>query len=509
MADNKSQIKSGVLLSYLNMALGMLIPFFYTPVMLRMLGQEEYGLFSLSTSVVAYLSLLSFGFGTTIIRYIAKYRAEEDMDSLRRLYGFFIMLYCGMAVLVIVCGVVLANNVEPIFHKGLTSDEQIKMRSLILIMTVSSALSFPLSVFTSMVIAYERFIFRNLLNILSTIIGPAANLIALFLGYKSIGMAFAGVAVQLLFLPWNIWYCRSKLQLRPIFCRLPKGFIFEIINVSFFHFLSSIVEMLFWATDKVILGMLASSVAVAIYNIGATFHNMVVNLSSAIASVLMPKITKMVYTKATNKELTDLFIKVGRIEFIIVTLFITGYTVFGRQFISLWVGDSYSEAYAVALITMYPICIPLIQNVGLNIVIARNKHRFRSVLYLIIAIVNVVTTYLTVPIWGIIAAALCSGVSYFIGHGIIMNIYYWKVTGIDIPKFWKTILRMSIVPILMVTGGLIILNYVTINSWLTFLLGVIAYLIVYIILMWFFVMNSYEKSFLQNALSRVKGRFSK
>ena len=71
-----NQLHSGVYLSYINLAISFVIPFVYTPVMLRLLGQAEYGLYSLSNSVIGYLTLLSFGFGTTIVRYIAKYRAE-------------------------------------------------------------------------------------------------------------------------------------------------------------------------------------------------------------------------------------------------------------------------------------------------------------------------------------------------------------------------------------------------------------------------------------------------
>lgn len=58
--------------------------------MLRMLGQAEYGLFSLASSAVSYLSLLSFGFGSTIIRYISKYRAEKDKKSEEKGIWFFL-----------------------------------------------------------------------------------------------------------------------------------------------------------------------------------------------------------------------------------------------------------------------------------------------------------------------------------------------------------------------------------------------------------------------------------
>ena len=92
----KNELKSGVILSYINLGLGTVIPFIYTPIMLRMLGQAEYGLFSLASSAVSYLSLLSFGFGSTIIRYISKYRAEKDKKSEEKAFGFFLILYLSL-----------------------------------------------------------------------------------------------------------------------------------------------------------------------------------------------------------------------------------------------------------------------------------------------------------------------------------------------------------------------------------------------------------------------------
>ena len=125
----KSQLRAGVVISYINLAISSLIPFIYTPIMLDMLGQAEYGLYSLAHSAVAYLSLLSFGFGSTIIRYIAKYNAEGNKEAEEKVFGFFILLYCGLAILVLAGGVILSNNVEGIFHRGLTDAEQSKMKN--------------------------------------------------------------------------------------------------------------------------------------------------------------------------------------------------------------------------------------------------------------------------------------------------------------------------------------------------------------------------------------------
>ena len=55
-----SQKKSGVILSYISYGVYMLSAFLYTPIMLRLLGQSEYGLYQLVNSVVSYLGVLAF-----------------------------------------------------------------------------------------------------------------------------------------------------------------------------------------------------------------------------------------------------------------------------------------------------------------------------------------------------------------------------------------------------------------------------------------------------------------
>lgn len=373
----KNELKSGVILSYINLGLGTVIPFIYTPIMLRMLGQAEYGLFSLASSAVSYLSLLSFGFGSTIIRYISKYRAEKDKKSEEKAFGFFLILYCVLALLVLLCGAIIANNVEAIFQKGLSANELKKMKVLVMIMTFNSALSFPNSVFSSMITANEKYIFRKLVDMFSTVLAPLANLVALYLGYASVGMATAATVVQFLMLPVNIYYCLRKLHIKPVIEKLPIALIKEMLGFSVFVFIGSIVDMLFWATDKVILGMLSGSVAVAIYNVGGTFNNMVMNLSTSISGVLTPRVTGMVVKDASKDELTNLFIRVGRLQFIVIALIVSGFTAFGQAFITLWAGKDYHDAYWVAILTMFPLCVPLIQNIGLTIVTAQNKHQFR------------------------------------------------------------------------------------------------------------------------------------
>lgn len=493
-------------MTYLNIGLGSLIPFIYTPIMLRLLGQSEYGLYSLANSVVGYLSLLSFGLGSTIVRYVAKYRAEGNKEQEEKVVGLFIVMYTLLAILVLAGGWIISCNVEPIFHRGLTDAEISKIAVLVRIMAFNTAISFPISVFGSIIMAHEKYIYRQAVNILSTIAAPCCNLIALYMGFGSIGLSLVTTVLQFAMLPLNAVYCFKVLRIRPRFRGLPIQLIKELLQFSAFIFLGSVVDMLFWATDKVILGMLASTAVVAVYNIGTSFNTMMTNISTAFSGVLTPKVTVMVTKDATPGQLTELFIRVGRLQYLIIALALSGFIVFGKQFIILWAGSDYENAYYMALVTLIPLAVPLIQNTGLSIVIAQNKHKFRSIVYLVIAVLNVISTYLVVPYWGGLGAAVCSGISYTIGQIIIMNIYYYKVTKLDILAFWANIGKMSLIPAGMTIVGMRGTSKNDLSSWGMLLAMILLYTAIYSAGMYFFVMNDYEKDVVRKPVFKVLGK---
>lgn len=501
--NKMNQLKMGTILTYINLGIGSIIPLIYTPIMLRLLSQNEYGLYSLSNSVIGYLSLLSFGFGSAIIRYVTKYKIEGNKEEQQKIIGLFIFIYTILAGIVIIFGSILVCNVETIFSTGLKSNEIVKLKIMILIMTINTAVTFPASVYSAITVVYERFVFRKSVDIFSTILMPVLNLIVLLLGYKSIGLTIASCIAQLIIIPLNIYYCRNKLNIKPIFKDMPFRIIKELISFSGFVFLVSIVDMLYWSTDKVLIGSMIGASAVAIYNVGGTFNNMIQQLSMGISSVLIPRITGMVFNECSNEELSDLFIKIGRLQFIIVSLVVTGFIVFGRQFIIFMAGVGYEDAYIVALLTMIPLSIPLIQNTGLNILIAKNKHKFRAIIYTIIAVLNVISTVFAIKYWGIIGAVFCSCIAFTLGNVVIINIYYAKVIHLDIIRFWNNIIKMSIVPIVMTIFGFCVSLLVGIETVPKFLVGVIIYTLLYVMSMIRFAMNQYERNIFLKPINKM------
>lgn len=110
-----NQLKAGVVLSYTSMFLGYAISILFTPIMLRLLGQSEYGLYNLVSSVVSYLGLLSFGFGSAYVRFYSRYRVRDQQEEIAKLNGMFLLVFSVIGVVALLASSVMAANTERIF----------------------------------------------------------------------------------------------------------------------------------------------------------------------------------------------------------------------------------------------------------------------------------------------------------------------------------------------------------------------------------------------------------
>ena len=198
MEKVKNQIKAGALLSYLQMALNIVIGLIYTPLMIRYLGQSEYGLYNTVASTISMLSILSLGFNSSYIRYYAKYKKDGNEDGIAKLNGLFLIIFAIIGVVALLCGTFLSFNLRIVFDKGLTSSEYQIAKVLMLLLTVNLALSFPMSVFSSIISAHEKYIFLKLLGMAKNVLGPLVTMPLLLMGYRSIAMVSVTVAVSVI-----------------------------------------------------------------------------------------------------------------------------------------------------------------------------------------------------------------------------------------------------------------------------------------------------------------------
>lgn len=497
-----SQIKTGAILSYTSIFLGTVISIVYTPFMLRMLGQEEYGLMSLANSVVGYLGLLNLGLGSAMTRYISKFKAENNKDMENAVMTLFLKLFSIIALIIFIAGGILIFNVNGLFDQTLTHEEFHKLQILMGLMTFNIAISMISSVFYAVLMAYERFIFTRLVGVINTIITPLIMLPLLIGGYKAIGITIASTLLNIVNILIIVFYSIKILKIKIRNKKFEKSFIKELFGFSFFVLLAMIVDKVYWGTDQFILGAVSGTVAVAIYNIGANFTTYFMSFSTAITGMFLPRLTQMDVNKVSDQEFTDLFIKVGRIQFLILAYILGAFIVLGQNFIKLWAGENYAESYWIAIVILIPFVVPLIQNLGLQLLYARNKHKFRSILLLIIAIFNVILSIPVAKLYGGFGCALVTGISFLIGQIIILNWYYYKRMKIDIPLFWKKITPLIITFICNLGLSHFIFIQFSQNNWTILIIQFVIYSIIYIVSSWFLGMNYYEKDLIKSIFQK-------
>ena len=491
-----NQRKAGALLSYLYLALTFAVGIFYTPILLGFLGESEYGVYSVANSAIAFLAILDLGFSQTMIRYVSRCKALKDKVGEQKLNGMFLLLYSGIAVIALIAGTVLFFNLDLVFQRGFTPAETAQLKIIFVILLINLVVSFPLGIYSSIISANEGFFYLKLVNIISFALTHAGILLALFLGYKSVMMAVITTVVSIALKLITAVYGTSRYRIRFMFRGFDRALLREVFVFSFFIFLNIVIDQLYSNTDKFILGALCSSAMVTTYTVGVQFYSYFEQFSTSISGVFLPKITQLVTVNDNLEEVSALFCRIGRVQFILLGFLMSGFIIFGRQFISLWVGKDQMDAYRIALVVILPALIPLSQNLGISVLRALNQHRFRSIIYFFIALVNV---GLSIPLalrFGGFGGACATVFATCCGQIAKMNWFYFKKIGLDIPGYWKEIGKI-VLPLLPVTAaGAGIHWLMPAGGWILLLAQCVLYTGIFLVFGWLMIFNQYEKELL-------------
>ena len=499
----RHELKAGAGLNYCLIFINTVVGLVYTPYMLRMMGQSEYGLYSLVASVISYLTILDLGMGNAIVRYTAKFRAEGKTEEQYEMFGMFFVLYLIIGVVAIAIGMGLYLNVDAMFGNTLTADELYKARIMMLILIFNLAFTFPMSIFPSIMTAYERFVFPRVINIVRVILNTVIMVVLLKMGYRAITMVIVHTVFNVLTLVINYFYCKHELKIKLYFRSFKWGFLKEVAIYSFWILLNVLMDRIYWNTGQFVLGAVSGTIAVSVFAVAIQLESMYMQFSSAISCVFLPKVTAMVTKNNCDKDLSDLFIRTGRIQYIVMSFILSGFIVFGKPFIRIWAGPEYSDSFIITLLFFVALLIPLIQTLGITILQAKNQMKFRSLLYIGIATVALFLEIILSKRYGGIGCAVSIAGALLLGQGLIMNIYYKRVQHIDIPRFWLEILKMSIVPSCVVVVSFILMKRFDISTWPSLLLGMTTFAIVYMGLFYLVSMNKDERRLFTDPIRKV------
>ena len=497
-----NQRKIGVIISYLTLAFNILIGLVYTPFMISKLGDGQYGIFSLANSLISFVTLLDLGFGQTLVRYIAKAKAVGDIEEEHRLNGFFLKIYLMIAGIALLIGFSIVILYPQLAAKTFSIEEIKLFRSVFLILLFNVAISFPMSVFSATLNAYEEFFFLKLANFIMTVFKYLVMFFLLVYGCQLVAIAVVVLISSLITQSFYMIYSVRKIGIKFEFSKLEMNLTKEILQFSFFIFLNLIIDFLYSNTDKLILGVVAGTVSVSVYSIGIYFSQYFTELSTAMSGVFLPKIMDL-YQKDERKEMSDLFNKIGRLQMALLFLVLGGYVCLGREFINLWVGPTYRDSYFIGIIIMLPSIVPLTQNIGITILRAMNIHKYRSYMYIVIAIINVVISIPLAMVYGGIGSAIGTCMATFLGQIFFMNWFYAIKVQINIGKYWNNFVKFILLTIfvLIIVSGIKVL--IPVYSWSSLALMVFLFSVIYAVVYWLTVANRYEKELLLNILKRL------
>ena len=400
--------------------------------------------------------------------------------GIRRLNGMFLLVYVVVALLCLIGGTALTINVRSFFSGGLTASELVLARELMGIMTVNVAIQLLSTPFDSYIVSHEKFVFQQSRQLLTSIAQPFLAVLLLWLGTGAVGVACAQMFITSVLLLMNIWYATRTLGMRFTFKGLEWSMFKAIAVFSFWIFLNQIFDLVNNNVPNFLLGAMASATAVAVFAIALQIRNLFFSMSTTMSNVFVPMINRIVAESDDNNVLTRLMTRVGRYQMVLFWYLFGGFIVLGRYFIHIWAGDANADAYWLILIMTLPVMVPLTQNTGIEIQRAKNRHKARSLIYVLISVIDIVICVIFIPTMGYWATAIGYLASIMLGTGLFMNWYYHTRIGLDMVYFWKNMLPTIALALIVTAVCLLGTHFLPVNSILMFLVWGVVYSILFL-----------------------------
>lgn len=497
-----NQLKAGVFLEYIQVFLKCILSIICTPVMLRLLGKGEYGIYNIALSLINYLGILGGVFSSAYIRHYSKYKNARENEKIYSLNGMFFAVYLCLGMITFLIAQYIGSNLN-IFYKGSLTTQEIKTAEILVkVLSFNILFSFLFNIFYVYIIANEQFVFQKTLNLISAILNPGLSILLLLKGYHSIGLVLITTTFTLIIGIINVIYCIYHIKMKISFNQFDKKLLREIWMHSFYVFITTLVIEINYNLDKILLGKIQGAKAVSVYSIGSVFYGYFRIFGQSITSAFIPRITGLALQKNTNK-LLQMIIKIARVQLIILMFIFLGFVFLGKYFIQLWIGNGYDNSFFVGILLMGSSIIILVQDVIITVLRANNKHKVYSIVLFLVAVFNIILTIPLCKVYGELGSAFATAVTILLGNGCIMNWYYHKKLGLDMKEFWKgmfSLIKGCVFPIIFLV---IWLHMSRINSLVQFLIGGLCYVGIYFFSMWLFGLNQYEKQLIVSPIVKI------
>ena len=466
MRISSNQIKIGAILSYLSIGINIIAGLVYTPWMVDTIGKSDYGLYTLSNSLIT-LFLVDLGLSSAVSRYVAKYRAEGRQDKVNNFLGAVYKLYLIIDAVIFIALIIIYFCIDSIYVK-LTPAELGKFKVVYLISATFAVINFPFVTFNGILNSYEEFVHLKLADVIYRILLVALTVITLLLGGRLYGLVVVHAIVGLIIIVYKWIVVKKRIKLRVNWKYSNFSLYKDVFGFSIWVTISSLAQRLVFNITPSILGAVASSATIAVFGIVTTIEGYTYTITTAINGMFMAKISRIYECGGEQDELMPLMLSVGKFQYAINGLIVAGFAVIGKEFINLWIGSTYLDAYYGILLVIIPGLFFNSMQIANTAMIVRKKVNLQAWVNLGMGIVNIIMSIILSSYLGVIGACISISIAYMLRAMALLFIYK-RVLKIDMARFViNCYIRMGIPIIITIVLGYLMNSLFSNAGWLVF-----------------------------------------
>ena len=501
MANLKlNQVKTGALISYFALGINVITGLLYTPWMVRQIGQSNYGLYTLATSLIT-IFMLDFGLGSAVSRFVSKYRAEGNQDAINSIIGVIYKLYIAIDIVILFILIGVYFFLDVIYVK-LTPAELEQFRTLYLMVAAFNLISFPLSPLNGLLNAYEKFIQLKICDLLHKLFTVGLVVLALSVSTSVTMVVAANVASGLITLLLKFIIVKQKVPVRVNFKAGGKELYKSLFGFTAWTAVTGLMQRFTHSFAPSVLGMTASAVEIAIYSPAVVLEGYYYTIAIAVNGLFLPRVSRFI---AENKEeeILKLMIKVGKYQIVVLGLIFIGFLCVGKDFMTLWMGPDYAKTYYCALIILFPTLISSTQQIANTTVIAKNLVKYQAKCMTITGVIGLVISYVLSMFVGSLGVCIGTAVTA-LTNMVYMNTIYYRKAGINVFEFYKRVYFRA-VPCYVIVAilGLIVTRFITVSGWTGLILKGAAVVVIYLIIFAFLYLSKQD---IKSILNKIKQR---
>jgi len=439
---------------------------------LRVEGMGEYSIIMTYLSIAAMISLL--GLNDFIIREFSKKR-EQGREYILSVYLIGVLSSIIMTIFLI-CFILLLNY-PGIIKKGTF------LASFSLIPT--TLIDFSASICT----AYERMGLTSLIFLFGNLSKVIISVYFLKIGFGLLSLMTVVVLTQCLTLLLAI--ILAKTCVKKIDFKINLTYCKKVFDVMPVFILISIVSILYWKIDILLLSKIKKVADVGLYSAAYKIMDICKYLPQSFAIAIFPVIS--IASDSNNEELKSICKSAIKYLLIIILPIIIFISVFAKDITKILYGNDFLTSSTVLQIVIWTLLPYSSVMILAYVLISYNKQKLELKANIIGLITNIILNTILIPKFGIFGAALATFLSSLI---FLIVRYLFIIKNIKIEIVNAEIYKLVLICILLGLFSFIANKFI--SSLLTFMVSILFYII---LLLYLRIIN---RNTLQNAISLIR-----